>query len=125
MLSEFAEACGDESPKAPPKPQQRGTQHEKIQSAAGENSQTLIDSQPAGIEGKRHKRQEKAQGKQQIHGDGKPMPGLPQSSSKIIEHTQPDSRQHRPKQRHSLGAWGLDQRNSLWRKLPWVFALSS
>ncbi len=53
------------------------------------------------------------------------MPGLPQSSSKIIEHTQPDSRQRRPKQRHSLGAWGLDQRNSLWRKLPWVFVLSS
>ena len=125
MLSDFAGKGGNEREKPPPKPQQRGAERQKIQSSTAENPQALVDPKPAGIKGQRQKYQKKAQGKQQVGGEGEAVPGFAKAAAQIVADAKPHTGQQRPKQRHSLGAGRLDQRNSLWRKLPWVFALSS
>ena len=125
MLSDFAEQRGQDAQKPPPKPQNQGAQREKIQSAAAYDSKALVDAQAAGIEGKPQQSQKKAQGKEKIQRDGQPMPGLAQAPAQIIENCQPKPHQYRPEQRHPLGVQRKNHRNSLWRKLPWVLALSS
>ena len=125
MLSDFAEQRGQDTQKPPPKPQNQGAQGEKIQPAAADDSKALVDAQAAGIEGKPQQPQKEAQGKEKIQRDGQSMPGLAQSPAQIIENCQPQPHQHGPEQRHSLGVQRENHRNSLWRKLPWVLALSS
>lgn len=125
MLSDFAEQRGQDAQKPPPKPQNQGAQGEKIQPAAADDSKALVDAQTAGIEGKAQQSQKEAQGKEKIQQDGQPMPGLAQAPAQVIENCQTQPHQHRPEQRHPLGVQRENHRNSLWRKLPWVLALSS
>ena len=125
MLLDFAEQRGQGAQKPPPKLQNQRAQGEKIQPAAAGDSKALVDAKTAGIEGKAQQSQSKAQGKEKIQRDGQPMPGLAQAPAQIIENCQAQPYQHRPEQRHPLSVQRENHRNSLWRKLPWVLALSS
>jgi hypothetical protein len=114
-----------DSPKDPQlECQKTGAQGEKIDPCAQAKPPELIELQTARVEAEPQKRQEKAQGEQQIHRQGQGGMHPAKGTAQIVDRPQQDPQGHRSAQEHELLGQSTDHRNSLWRK-PSLVARSS